>query len=153
MLRSTHYVPGPDASESAQGGVGLQRMVEHVNAGHPLMIFPEGTRSAADRLRRFRRGAFEIAKRCEVPLVRVFIAVDRPMLMKGVPFWKVPDDKATWSFEILEIIDTKTDPRSATELAKDAQADYEQRFAQWVDSREQRHFAPHGEAAAGAAAP
>ena len=72
--------------------------------------------------------------------MRYFIAVDRPILMKGVPFWKVPDDKATYRIELLEVIDTRTDPRSAKELAEDSQADYEQRFNQWLATREQRHF-------------
>ncbi|MCB9601863.1 MAG: 1-acyl-sn-glycerol-3-phosphate acyltransferase [Sandaracinus sp.] len=153
VLRGTTYVASPSPAESALGGQGLDRLVAHVQSGRPLMIFPEGTRSAARKLRRFRRGAFEIAKRCEVPIVRYFIAVDRPMLMKGVPFWKVPEDKAAWRFELLEVIDTATDPRSAKELAEDSQADYEQRFAQWVASREQRHFASQVDDAQAESAP
>lgn len=140
VLRGTTYLPSPSPAESALGGA-LDRMVAHVEAGHPVMIFPEGTRSAARKLRRFRRGAFEIAKRCEVPILRYFIAVDRPVLMKGVPFWRVPEDKARYRFELLEVIDTRTDPRSARELARDSQADYDQRFSQWLATREQHHFA------------
>lgn len=155
VLRGTSYIPSPSPAETSLGGQGLDRMVAHVNDGHPVMIFPEGTRSAARKLRRFRRGAFEIAKRCEIPIVRYFIAVDRPILMKGVPFWKVPDDKATYRIELLEVIDTKTDPRTAKELTEDSQADYEQRFNQWLATREQRHFAGQVEerSAESAAAP
>ncbi|MEZ4253729.1 MAG: hypothetical protein R3B99_36445 [Polyangiales bacterium] len=70
-----------------------------------------------------------------------------------MPFWKVPEDKAAWRFELLEVIDTATDPRTAKELAEDSQADYEQRFAQWVASREQRHFAAQVDDAQAESAP
>ncbi|MFW5920307.1 MAG: lysophospholipid acyltransferase family protein, partial [Polyangiales bacterium] len=91
LLRGTHYLAGPGvagddvASSDAADGWGstaLDRMVEHLRAGHPLLVFPEGTRSKAARLRRFKRGPFEAARRAGVPIVPVFIHVDRPMLMK-----------------------------------------------------------------------
>lgn len=139
-LRSTHYISGPSAEESRRGleSPALERMKAHVRGGHPLIMFPEGTRSKLDRLNRMRRGPFQIAKECGVPLVRVFIAVDRPMLMKGVPFWRVPDQRAHWEFEVLDIIDTETDPRSAEELRKDSSDEYRRRFGRWLEERDRQ---------------
>lgn len=138
-LRSTHYISGPSADESRLGveSPALERMIEHVKAGHPLMMFPEGTRSKLDRLNRMRRGPFQIAKACGVPLVRVFIAVDRPMLKKGFPLWKVPDDRAHWHFEVLDIIDTAEDPRDAEALRRESSEEYRRRFGVWLEEREQ----------------
>ncbi len=138
VLRSTDYVGGPSAEESQLGGESpaLERMIAHVKAGNPLMMFPEGTRSKADRLNRLRRGPFHIAKACGVPLVRVFIRVDRPILMKGAPIWHVPEDRAQWQFEILDVIDTAEDPRDAEQLRRDVQDDYKRRFNLWLEERE-----------------
>ena len=141
LLRSTYYIPGPgyirDQKSDLKSPV-LDRMIKHVERGHPLLIFPEGTRSASNRLRRFKRGPFELAKQTGVPIVPVFIRVDRPFLMKGVPFWDVPPKRATFEFEILPLIDTKTDARSGRELRDDLQADFEKRFEAWLRTRE--HF-------------
>ncbi|HJL47463.1 MAG TPA: lysophospholipid acyltransferase family protein, partial [Polyangiaceae bacterium LLY-WYZ-15_(1-7)] len=153
LLRSTHYIPTaggiPGESDDPLEPAAFERMVDHVAAGHPLIIFPEGTRSLARRLHRFKRGAFEIARRNQVPIVEVFIRVDRPMLMKGVPFWHVPEDKARYEFEIVGVIDTATDPRSTKAMRRDVQGEYERRFAAWVEQRER----PSLPARAGAPAP
>ncbi len=141
LLRSTHYVPGPgypgdyDSDEDFESKV-LERMCEHVDSGHPLLIFPEGTRSSERSLKRFKRGAFEIAKKTGVPIVPVFIKCDRPFLMKGVPFWKVPDHRAAFDFEVLPIIDTASDERCARDIRDDLHAEFRMRYTAWVAERE-----------------
>jgi 1-acyl-sn-glycerol-3-phosphate acyltransferase len=116
LLRSTLYVPGPGmpGDDDHPGSPTLDRMVEQLQAGHALMVFPEGSRSLATQLRRFRRGAFEAARRAGVPILPVFIGVDRPMLMKGVPFWKVPSGRARFDFEVGEPIDPNSYPDAVT---------------------------------------
>ncbi len=146
LLRSTNYIPGPgfpgDDQVPETGSSVLERMTEHVRKGHPLLIFPEGTRSAARRLRRFKRGAFEVAKRTRALIVPVVIRVDRPFLMKGVPFWKVPEKIVRFEFDVLPPIDTAHDDRSARQLCRDVQVEFDRRFAAWVDERERRGLFP-----------
>jgi 1-acyl-sn-glycerol-3-phosphate acyltransferase len=42
-------------------------------AGNPIMMFPEGTRSADGRLKAFKRGAFTLAQRMNTPLLPIVI--------------------------------------------------------------------------------
>ena len=146
LLRSTNYIPGPGLPSDGQPGESasavLDRMVAHVNKGHPLLIFPEGTRSAARRLRRFKRGAFEVAKRTGALLVPVMVRVDRPFLMKGVPFWRVPDKMVRFEFDVLPVIDPEHDERSARELCRDIEKELDKRFSAWVDEREKLGLFP-----------
>ena len=60
-------------------------------AGRSLIVFPEGTRSPAYGLRTFKRGAAQIALRTGVPIVLVVITCDPPTLMKGQPWYKIPE--------------------------------------------------------------
>jgi 1-acyl-sn-glycerol-3-phosphate acyltransferase len=59
-------------------------------AGRSLIIFPEGTRSPSHGLHTFERGAAQIALRTEVPIVLVVITCDPPTLLKGQPWYKIP---------------------------------------------------------------
>ena len=54
-------------------------------------MFPEGTRSPPQGLWPFRRGAAHVALRSGVDLELVTIRCDPPALMKGQPWWDVPD--------------------------------------------------------------
>ena len=49
---------------------GAQRAL---NAGASVWIFPEGTRTPQDRLRRFKRGAFELSRVTGAPLLPVVL--------------------------------------------------------------------------------
>ena len=51
----------------------IAKFVDVVKAGKPLLIFPEGTRSADGKLKRFKNGGFHAALRGDVPLVPVMI--------------------------------------------------------------------------------
>ncbi|MEM9191870.1 MAG: lysophospholipid acyltransferase family protein [Myxococcota bacterium] len=141
LLRSTHYLPGAgmkgdDEPTDSHMPRALERMVAHLEAGYPLVVFPEGTRSKATHLNRFRRGAFEAAVRAEVPLVRVFIRCDPLTLMKGRPFWDVPKSRAMYRFERLPIIDPRVDGRSGAELHRDVYTDFKERFEEWQRGQE-----------------
>lgn len=85
LLRFTGQV-----SQSAEdtGGV-VTQAVERLRAGHHVLLFPEGTRSAPGALGRFRLGAFEIARAAGVPIVPVAISVDPPSLYKGLPWYQI----------------------------------------------------------------
>lgn len=138
MLRKTEYIPGPGLDEEEDELPVVRRMEEKLRQGVPVLVFPEGTRSLADELRRFRRGGIEAAVRAGVPILPLFIANDQPFLMKGVPFWRVPARTCDFVFEWLEPIDPESidaaggDSRTITrELA----ARYEARFAELVEAR------------------
>lgn len=55
----------------------VRKMMRHCDDalanGSSILMFPEGTRSATGRLRRFRQGAFEIALRNRVPIQPIVI--------------------------------------------------------------------------------
>jgi len=51
----------------------LRACRETLAAGNSIMMFPEGTRSADGRLRRFKPGAFELAKDAKLPLLPVLV--------------------------------------------------------------------------------
>jgi 1-acyl-sn-glycerol-3-phosphate acyltransferase len=64
---------------------------KNFQAGRSLIVFPEGTRSPAYDLRTFKRGAAQIALRTGIPIVLVVITCDPPILLKGQPWYKVPE--------------------------------------------------------------
>jgi len=135
LLRRTAYLPGPGSGLEESEDM-LSKMVHHLRNGDPLLVFPEGTRSLRDRMHRFRRGAVEAAIRARVPLVAMFISIDRPFLMKGVPFWKVPSDAARYALELLEVIDTRhLSIEDAKRINAELQAKYHARFARMVAAR------------------
>lgn len=69
-----------------------RRMVEAVLAdGHPLLIFPEGTRGTGERMLPFKDGAFSLASRLDLPVVPAAVTGTAQILPKGKivprPFW------------------------------------------------------------------
>ena len=51
----------------------MKRCDEAITGGSSIVMFPEGTRSSTGRLRSFKSGAFEIAKRNRVPIQPIVI--------------------------------------------------------------------------------
>jgi len=74
--------------------LGLKLAVERLHAGFDLLIFPEGTRSPPHGLNPFRRGAFEIACRADVPVVLLMSTCSPSALTKDRAFWDQPDEVA-----------------------------------------------------------
>jgi 1-acyl-sn-glycerol-3-phosphate acyltransferase len=73
---------GPDVVRTASAKVA---------AGHPLVIFPEGTRRPSDGvLLPFKPGFVLIARRARVPIQLVRIVTDSDVLTKGRAWWKLP---------------------------------------------------------------
>ncbi|MFT5353801.1 MAG: 1-acyl-sn-glycerol-3-phosphate acyltransferase [Polyangiales bacterium] len=152
ILRSVHYVSNAEPGDEPFTGA-LMRMVDHVEAGHPLIIFPEGTRSLTNKLHRFKRGAFEVAVRTGVPILPVFIGVDPPTLKKGTPL--DTHEAGGWFFEMMPIVETAGETDSRT-LRNRVEADFQARFEEWATSvgREvetKKLPSPSTEALAGAA--
>jgi 1-acyl-sn-glycerol-3-phosphate acyltransferase len=134
LLRQTDYLPGPGSGQEESDDM-LNAMLAHVERGHALLVFPEGTRSAAARLQRFRRGAIELAVRARVPLVCAYVELDRPFLMKGVPFWEVPRNTARYALEWLEVVRCDEGEHDARALQQRIASRYQERFARTLASR------------------
>lgn len=136
MLRRTELIPGPgyEGDEEADDDLPVVRRIEEkLRAGVPVLVFPEGSRSLEDRLRRFRRGAIEAAVRAGVPILPMFIGVSHPFLMKGVPFWHVPDTTPIYTFEQLPVIDTRG--TTSRDVSRELMDRYEARFAALLAER------------------
>lgn len=98
---------GPEAEAQELGGTAvLDIFVERLRAGRTVLVFPEGTRSSAWRLRRFRRGAAEAAIRAGVPIVPFFVLADPPVLKKGDKWYQMPSRVPEFDIELLEPIAT-----------------------------------------------
>lgn len=93
-----------DAADGARV-VGL--CAERLRAGRTVLFFPEGTRSPEHGLRQIRRGAAHAAIAAGVPIVPVVIQCQPRTLMKGQPFWDVPDRTPQYTLRVLEPIDPR----------------------------------------------
>jgi 1-acyl-sn-glycerol-3-phosphate acyltransferase len=93
ILRACVYLEGGE-TEGLAAGMVVKQALDRLRRGMPMLVFPEGTRSPAGGLRPFRRGAFEIACRANVPVVPILIRCEPPMLGKGTPWYDVPSQTA-----------------------------------------------------------
>lgn len=62
---------------------GLEHLQEKVRQGYSIMIFPEGSRSRNNALRRFHKGAFYLAHQFKMDIVPVLIHGNSEVLPKG----------------------------------------------------------------------
>lgn len=145
LLEYAGYIPGADdraLPEAADVEAGedrspvLVRMVEHLRTGHPLLVFPEASRSHERSLRRFRRGAIEAAIRAGVPIVPAFISVVPPMLMKHQAWYDVPARGGRYTVEFFPVIPTAGQNLDSRALARELRARYELRHAQMLAERD-----------------
>ena len=70
-----------DRSKSGAGVV--KKMARLVQAGHSLIVFPEGTRSTDGSVARFKRGSFVIALQSELPVVPISVIGSRHVMFRG----------------------------------------------------------------------
>jgi 1-acyl-sn-glycerol-3-phosphate acyltransferase len=88
ILRACNYLEGGEM-EGLAGGLVVNRALDRIAQGMPLLVFPEGTRSPPGGLRPFRRGPFEIACRADVPVVPILIRCEPLVLAKEMPWYDV----------------------------------------------------------------
>lgn len=152
LLEYSGHIPGPQEHALTEGSPQgedageedsvLARMVDHLRAGHPLLVFPEGSRSHERSLRRFRRGALEAAIRARVPIVPVFISVVPPMLMKHQRWYDVPPRGGRFAVEFFPVISTADGELDSRALNRELKQRYEQRHAQMLAERDALAAAP-----------
>ncbi len=85
VVATAGYIP----NDTGRGFV--DTCVSRLRDGRLVLLFPEGTRSPQGHLGAFHRGAARIALKSGCDLVPVLITCEPPSLMKGQPWYKVPD--------------------------------------------------------------
>jgi 1-acyl-sn-glycerol-3-phosphate acyltransferase len=144
LLEYGGYIPGADDRALAEGGEVeatedspvLERMVAQLRAGHPLLVFPEASRSHERSLRRFRRGAIEAAIRAEVPIVPAFISVVPPMLMKHQAWYDVPARGGRYVVEFLPVVPTAGRGLDSRAVTRELRAGFEGHHARMLAERD-----------------
>lgn len=98
LLNLYGFIPDGTSVESSARvlDVAQQRLAD----GYHVLLFPEGTRSPPGELRRFHRGAFELACRAKVPVVPLVIDCRPNALRKDMRFWQHPDKVAVMTIEV-----------------------------------------------------
>jgi 1-acyl-sn-glycerol-3-phosphate acyltransferase len=71
-----------DRSSQRDAFAAIDRAAASVSAGRNLVVFPEGTRSAAGTVKRFKKGGFHLAKKANVPIVPVGVRGTAEVLAK-----------------------------------------------------------------------
>lgn len=77
-VQSAGYYPVSSGLEE-----GEKKLVEMVNKGYSLVIFPEGTRSLTNDIGRFHKGAFLLAQNYNIDILPLYIHGNSNMLPKG----------------------------------------------------------------------
>jgi 1-acyl-sn-glycerol-3-phosphate acyltransferase len=128
VVAGAGYIPNSDGPEL------VETCVERLRAGRWLLLFPEGTRSPRGALGEFRRGAAHIALRAECDVVPVVITCEPPTLMKGQPWYVVPDRAAHLTLTVGEPMrlgraeSSERTMRVAREWTADIRSFYEMRL-------------------------
>jgi 1-acyl-sn-glycerol-3-phosphate acyltransferase len=92
---------------AAENGAAVVRLAtERLRAGRTVVIYPEGSRSPADGLRPFQRGAAHIALESGCDILPVTLHVTPRVLMKGQPWTAYPTENPVWRVEVGEPIRT-----------------------------------------------
>lgn len=86
MLEAAHQLHIPERDPFAVKQV-VEGAIHRLQQGNRIIIFPEGTRSPADRLLPFGRMAFEIAARANVPVVPIVITCEPRWLTRDCSFF------------------------------------------------------------------
>lgn len=128
----------PAAEERSVGVTNvLDLFVERLRDGRSVLVFPEGTRSPAWRMRRFRRGAAEAAIRAEVPIIPVFVLADPPVLKKGDKWYDMP--KRVPRFELTLLPARETASRESRELSAELRDELAERLEAARQASVERH--------------
>jgi 1-acyl-sn-glycerol-3-phosphate acyltransferase len=83
----------------------IEQCIASLREGNNLIVFPEGTRTAASGAIHFKRGAANIAVRGMQRVTPVVINCIPPALGKGDKWWMVPPCRACFRIEVREDID------------------------------------------------
>jgi 1-acyl-sn-glycerol-3-phosphate acyltransferase len=101
VIKATGYIANDD-------GVGLiEDAAARLRRGRSLLLFPEGTRSPAQGLQPFQRGAAHLALRTGLSILPVHVRCEPRGVMKGQKWWDVPPSRMRFHVEICEPLHVK----------------------------------------------
>jgi 1-acyl-sn-glycerol-3-phosphate acyltransferase len=105
IMRNPTLGPAAVLGGYVSGDTGLdliRDVAERLRTGRSLLIFPEGTRTAAGvDLNPFKPGFALIATRAQVPVRLILIRAPRDLIPKGWPWWRAPRFPARVEVELL----------------------------------------------------
>lgn len=82
-LKLAGHVPVDRGSGAKTAAKVIERFVEVLRSGKPLLVFPEGTRTATGGLKPFKNGGFYAAVRAGVPVVPVALHGTFDLMKRG----------------------------------------------------------------------
>ncbi len=115
------YIRG--GSSLARGMQVIREAVSRIAEGSTIIIFPEGTRSPADGLRSFHRGAFRIAEEAGAPLAPFWIGCRPRVLGKGQGLRGYPNHRVK-----LDAFELWDDSHILVTNARASASEWEQRY-------------------------
>ncbi len=127
LLRYCGHIEG-GAVGSMEGGTVMQQALRKLERGQSVLIFPEGTRSPAHGLHRFKSGVFEIALRAGVPIVPILITCEPPTLKKGLQWYALPKKTARYNITQLPTWPAPGPEAGSRRLAEQFQAMFQERI-------------------------
>ena len=95
LMRNVFLGPGARLASYIGNDSGrsmVRQSVAALRQGHPVILFPEGTRTSTPPLNAFKPGITLIAKMAQVPIQTVLIRSESPYLRKGWPLLRVPPE-------------------------------------------------------------
>jgi len=111
LLRACDHIQGGDGS-AFSGAAVVDQALDHLRAGTPVLVFPEGTRSPERGLGKMQLGAFQIAARAGVPIVPALITCEPPTLMRGQAWYAIPKTLARMKITQLPTLPPPHDVRA-----------------------------------------
>jgi 1-acyl-sn-glycerol-3-phosphate acyltransferase len=127
LLRYSGHIEG-GAVGSMEGAMVMRQALEKLEKGQSVLIFPEGTRSPAHGLHRFKSGVFEIALRAGVPIVPILISCEPPTLQKGLQWYALPKKTARYNITQLPTWPAPDPEVGSRRLAEQFQAMFQERI-------------------------
>jgi 1-acyl-sn-glycerol-3-phosphate acyltransferase len=116
-LTLNRHVP-IDRASARSAVVMMKRALDHLKQGSSILVFPEGTRSEDGAIRRFKDGAFVIAKKAEVAILPVVLNGTLETLPKS----GLVGGRQTFTISVLpEIPFESFKDKSTTDIAKEMQ--------------------------------
>ena len=121
VLRWSAYLDGGDGGPFSGASV-VQQALDRLRGDMPVLVFPEGTRSPLDGLHPFKRGAFEIACRADVPIFPILIRCNPAALGKGRPWYDIPSRTAMFTVTPLPPMNPRDFDHDAPKMAARCEA-------------------------------
>ena len=133
IVRAAGYIRNDCDPESF-----IEKCRDTLNAGFNLVIFPEGTRSVPGKPLHFRRGFAHVAILTGASLQPVLITCKPITLVKGEPYYRIPETRPVFRIEVGEEVDpqrflnagSQSRARRARALVSFMEADFGSRLQQ-----------------------